>query len=60
MHDFSKTVRNIRKKLWESSADERDSGAKVKLIFVKLSVDGTKFAWDDVKNRRYKANKAGK
>lgn len=59
-HDFSKNVREIRKKLWQSSADERDAGAKVKLIFDKLSVDGTKFAWDDVKNRRYKVNKTGK
>lgn len=59
-HDFSKNVREIRKKLWQSSADERDAGAEVKLIFDKLSVDGTKFAWDVVKNRRYKVKKAGK
>lgn len=39
--NFPLGVREIRKKLWESSAPERAKGAKVKLVFDKLSVDGT-------------------
>ncbi|XP_077486842.1 uncharacterized protein LOC144098218 [Amblyomma americanum] len=55
--DFSLGVRQIRQKLWESSAEERSNGAKVKLFFDKLSVNGTLFAWDKTKNKRYRITK---
>ncbi|XP_072144716.1 uncharacterized protein [Dermacentor andersoni] len=57
---FSFAVRNIRKKLWESSAEERSNGAKVKLFFNKLCVDGTMFAWDSANNARYKISERKK
>lgn len=58
--DFSVAVRHIRKKLWESSAGERASGAKAKLFFNKLCVDGKMYAWDAANNARYKISESKK
>lgn len=55
--DFSKRVREQRKQLWESAKAEKDNGAKVKLIYDKLSVDSVIFAWDEVKGSRFKLGK---
>ncbi|XP_037498616.1 uncharacterized protein LOC119372211 [Rhipicephalus sanguineus] len=52
--DFSARVRDIRKKLWQSSSRERTNGSKVKLVYDKISIDGKIFCWDDDKNKRYK------
>lgn len=54
--DFSKKVREIRKKLWQSSAEEREAGSKVKMIFDKLSIDKKIYRWDEKKGKRYKVS----
>ncbi|KAH7953845.1 hypothetical protein HPB49_013057 [Dermacentor silvarum] len=38
--DFSIRVRNIRKKLWNSSKSNRDSGEKVTLVYDKIKING--------------------
>lgn len=55
--DFSKRVREVRKQLWKSAAREKETGAKVKLIYDKLSVDGVIFGWNEEKATRFKLNK---
>ncbi|XP_077544496.1 uncharacterized protein LOC144156367 [Haemaphysalis longicornis] len=44
--DFSPATREIRRHLWKSTADARNSGAKVQLYYDKIKVDKTMFAWD--------------
>lgn len=58
--DYSKRIRDVRKKLWESASQEKTNGAKVKLVFDKLSIDGDMFGWDSAKNQRYKFPKSQK
>lgn len=55
--DFSKRIREIRKQLWRSAAQEKEQGAKVKLLFDKLSVDGVLFGWNEEKATRFRLNK---
>lgn len=55
--DFSKRIREIRKQLWRSAAQEKEKGAKVKLLFDKLSVDGVLFGWNEEKATRFRLNK---
>lgn len=38
--DFSYKVREAGRNLWKSSENERENGAKVKLLYNRLSVDG--------------------
>lgn len=52
--DFSKRVAEIRKKLWNSAADEKKKGSKVKLVFDKLKVNNVLYAWNEETNERYK------
>lgn len=58
--DFSMRVREIRKKLWLSSSEERNNGAKAKLVFDKLAIGDTMYAWDKVTNKRHKITRKGK
>ncbi|XP_077498037.1 uncharacterized protein LOC144108745 [Amblyomma americanum] len=55
--DYSKRVREIRKQLWKSCKEERDEGAKAKLLFDKLSVDNVLFGWDEAKGSRFRLRK---
>ncbi|XP_077564723.1 uncharacterized protein LOC144180217 [Haemaphysalis longicornis] len=45
--DFSKRVRLIRKKLWDSAKPNKESGQKVHLVYDKISIDRTLYRWDD-------------
>lgn len=40
--DFSKRLRDIRQKLWKSAAGEKANGAKVKLVYDKLSINNVR------------------
>ncbi|KAK8763386.1 hypothetical protein V5799_034005 [Amblyomma americanum] len=53
---FSSNVRNRRKNLWKSAADNRKNGQKVALIFDKLKIDGVMYAWNDVTSERYQVH----
>lgn len=44
--DFSRQVQSLRKCLWDSARDERNRGAKVRLVYDKIVVDGSLFYWD--------------
>lgn len=35
--------------MWDSAAEEKANGAKVKLVFDKISIDGVLYAWDTEK-----------
>lgn len=50
--DFSKKVRNVRKKLWESAKPNRDKKEKVALAFTKLYINDKAYVWDSDKNER--------
>ncbi|XP_042150367.1 uncharacterized protein LOC120850684, partial [Ixodes scapularis] len=54
--DFSKRVVEIRKNLWDSTAEERGRGSKVKLVFDKLRVDNALYAWNEATNERFKCH----
>lgn len=56
--DFSKRLRDIRQKLWKSAAGEKANGAKVKLVYDKLSINNILFGWDEGKNVRFQITKA--
>lgn len=58
--DYSKRIRDVRKKLWQSASQEKNNGDKVKLVFDKLSINGDMFGWDNAKNKRYKIPKYNK
>ncbi|XP_064459875.1 uncharacterized protein LOC135370115 [Ornithodoros turicata] len=45
--DFSLRVRTIRRNLWNSSRGEREKGAKAKLIFDKLLLNGVRYVWNE-------------
>ncbi|XP_037574418.1 uncharacterized protein LOC119456665 [Dermacentor silvarum] len=55
--DFSSRIREIRKKLWQSLSEEKANGAKVKLVFDKLFVDGAMFGRNEEKDERYRITK---
>ncbi|XP_075553443.1 uncharacterized protein LOC142586063 isoform X1 [Dermacentor variabilis] len=50
--DFSPAVREMRRKLWHSSQENRTRGDKVKLIFDKLRINSDLYAWDSTENKR--------
>uniref|UniRef100_A0A147BIZ2 Myosin light chain kinase n=1 Tax=Ixodes ricinus TaxID=34613 RepID=A0A147BIZ2_IXORI len=50
--DFSKNVRMIRKKLWESAKENRERGEKVYLSYDKLKINGVTYAWELDTNQR--------
>lgn len=51
--DFSKRINEIRKNLWSSATEEKRQGSKVKLIYDKLKVNDTMYAWDENRKARY-------
>ncbi|XP_077531255.1 uncharacterized protein LOC144143361 [Haemaphysalis longicornis] len=51
--DFSKRVAATRKNLWNSTAEERKTGAKVIWAFDKIKVNNVLYAWDEVNSRRW-------
>lgn len=55
--DFSAATRQIRKQLWDSAADLRDSGKKVRLVHDKIRIDNEMFEWDDEKMARVSVSK---
>lgn len=55
--DFSLRVRNIRKKLWESSKSDRDKGEKVTLVYDKIKINGQVYVWDEHKQARVATGK---
>ncbi|XP_077564704.1 uncharacterized protein LOC144180192 [Haemaphysalis longicornis] len=45
--DFSRSVRDIRKKLWAKTKENRDRNEKVSLIRDKVRINNRLFAWND-------------
>lgn len=52
--DFSFRVREIRRKLWKSAVKDKEDGAKVKLIYDKLSINSVLFGWDELNDSRFR------
>ncbi|KAH9371385.1 hypothetical protein HPB48_023047 [Haemaphysalis longicornis] len=50
--DFSSATRQKRKKLWESAADLKRMGRKVKLVHDRIRIDNVLFEWDHAKGER--------
>lgn len=48
--DYSKTVRDIRKKLWTRTKDNRDRKDKVYLTYDKVRINNQLYAWDESRN----------
>ncbi|XP_077536026.1 uncharacterized protein LOC144148352 [Haemaphysalis longicornis] len=45
--DFSQPVREIRRKLWAHTKENRDRKEKVYLVYDKVKVEGQLFSWDE-------------
>ncbi|XP_077528033.1 uncharacterized protein LOC144139611 [Haemaphysalis longicornis] len=45
--DFSRTMRDVRKKLWDRTKENRDKGEKVVLVYDKVSINGKLYGWDN-------------
>lgn len=50
--DFSKKIREVRKKLWDSAKPNRDKKDKVALAFTKLYINDKAYVWDSDKGER--------
>ncbi|XP_077500058.1 uncharacterized protein LOC144110858 [Amblyomma americanum] len=55
--DFSKNVRELRKKLWDSAKPNRDKKERVSLVFDKLYINNIPYVWDYEKNDKVKVQK---
>lgn len=55
--DFSIRVRNIRKQLWDSCKVNRDNREKVSLVYDKIKVNDTLYAWDAERGVKVEATK---
>ncbi|XP_050030536.2 uncharacterized protein [Dermacentor andersoni] len=44
--DFSRSIREIRKKLWDRTKEYRDRQERVSLVYDKVRINGELFAWD--------------
>lgn len=55
--DFSNRVREIQKHLWKSTAEEKENGARVKLLYYKLSIDDTLYVSRKTEKSRFKHHK---
>lgn len=58
--DFSRRIRDIRKKLWDSAKENRDKKDKVSLAFDKLYINNCAFVWRDEKGERVPLDKKKK
>lgn len=45
--DFSRTMRHVRKKLWDRTKENRDKGEKVMLVHDKVNINGKLYGWDN-------------
>lgn len=45
--DFSAVTRQIRKQLWDSTAELCESGKKIRLVYDKIRIDNDLFVWDN-------------
>lgn len=50
--DFAPATRQIRKHLWNSTAEIRKTGVKVQLVHDKVKIDKKVFEWDNVQMKR--------
>lgn len=50
--DFSAETRQIRRHLWESTANIRKNGERVKLVHDKIVINGEMYAWDATEMKR--------
>ncbi|XP_049271219.1 uncharacterized protein LOC119391371 [Rhipicephalus sanguineus] len=48
--DYSHAVRDVRKKLWNRTKENRDRKEKVMLTYDKVRINGRLFAWDEERN----------
>lgn len=53
--DFSATTRSIGKKLWDSTAEIRKEGGKVKLVYNRIKIGNDMFHWYCSKMERVRA-----
>lgn len=58
--DFSRKLRETRKKLWDSAKENRENKEKVSLAYNKLFINSRVFIWDDEKNERVEIKKYDK
>lgn len=49
--DFSQPVREIQRKLWAHTKENRDRKKKVYLVYDKVKVEGRLFSWDESCNK---------
>ncbi|XP_049527737.1 uncharacterized protein LOC119462805 [Dermacentor silvarum] len=55
--DYSRRVVEIRKRLWDSCAEERKEGRRAKLVFDKLKMNNVLYGWDEDKKVRYQISR---
>lgn len=48
--NFSRAVRDVRKKLWLQTKENRDRHEQVRLVYDKVNVDGRVYRWDESRN----------
>lgn len=58
--DFSRKLRETRKKLWDSAKKNRENKDKVSLAYNKLFINNRVFIWDEGKNERVEIKKHDK
>lgn len=56
--DYSKFVRETRRKLWQASALNRSNGDKVTLVYDKLKINGECFTWNEIENKMVAVKRA--
>lgn len=49
LEDFSAATREVRKCLWDSAADDRRDGTKVKLVYDEMKIGSELYEWDETK-----------
>lgn len=54
--DFSVRVRQVRRELWQNSAEIRKNAQRVRLHYDHLLVDNVRYTWDDSK-KSYRSRK---
>lgn len=55
--DYSRKVREVRRKLWASTKENHEKGDKVSLAFDKLYIDRMAYIWSEEKNERIPVKK---
>lgn len=55
--DYSNETRRRRKRLWDSTKDERSNGRRVKLVRDRLKLNDEWYTWDDASNKRVKTGR---